>query len=109
MSELTRTRGPWSVTMVNYGKGVRLCITASKGVHVNQPIASLGTVAEIESYPFQGDREGNAVLVSAAPDLYDAMKVMLAAFCDGSRELGNIEFGAQHIALHAIAKAEGRT
>lgn len=41
-------------------------------------------------------------------ELNKAITVMLAAFCDGSHEMGNIERGAEKIALAARAKAEGK-
>jgi hypothetical protein len=53
-------------------------------------------------------KEGDAKLVQAAPDLYEALEAMLAAYCDRSYAPGQQE-AAEFDARAALAKARGQT
>ena len=102
------TQGPWRVhtptaterrLLVLHPDGVRVIAVCSEGF--NSPTS--GPIPEQE-------REANAALIAAAPDLLSALTHALAALDDAMKNHTHwIYSDAQREAMQAIAKAEGRT
>lgn len=102
------TPGPWRVhtptaterrLLVLHPDGERVIARCSEGY--NSPIS--GPIPKEE-------REANARLIAAAPDLLSALEHALAALDDAMKNHTHwIYADAQQEALQAIAKAEGRT
>jgi len=91
------TAGPWFVeawSTLEVVSGVGMTICRTTGV----------------AMPLTPEREANARLIAAAPEMYEALKYALRCFDRESYDLMKSLDPVQAIALakHAIAKAEGR-
>ena len=109
MSTPTFTPGPWSI----YEIDARVVCTRVDGktTLVSEPATSVFTPSEY-TIPHPTQMEANARLISAAPELFDALKALLADWqaVDPDEQVPdaiNVD-GHWEAARAAIAKAEGR-
>lgn len=91
----SHTPGPWDK---DYDYGHEFIISTSDGATVCE-VASDG---ELES-----DAVANARLISAAPELLDALKIMVAAFVATNHKHDAAEYNCVIAARNAISKATG--
>ena len=99
---MTHSTERWVLNENNNWKTNPFSITVRKhGVH-SATVANIPTRMTIPP----SEQKANARLIAAAPDLLDALKLMLAECFDEERDDATIHAVAQ--ARAAIAKAEGR-
>ncbi len=98
MSNSKHTPGPWKVGSMSNGDFYKRNIAGADGYHV--AIASSRDDSEVDA---------NALLIAAAPDLLEALKMLLiyTKACEGV--LNCTPAGQIGIAEAAIAKATGET
>lgn len=91
---MTYTSGPWHV--VPYGDGDSLVICSDEAG--DWRIAFMATMIGPEE--IDGPIRANARLISAAPDMYEALKLCVAVIENGADDLG-----AKQAAIAALKKA----
>lgn len=98
------TPGPWK-----WGKGYSP-FGSEKVDYPNLLVAGGECIGAICTDAFPGDTEANSNLISAAPDLYEALKAYLAAQpqCECTDEMGCHMEAARVLSRAALAKAEGK-
>ena len=103
MSNAKFTKGPWCIDGDDFD---RECYRTISGKGHG---ALADVVWQMEDDKNTGDRslscEANAHLISAAPELYDAIEGLLACI---SETRGESSYGAVQDALKALAKARGK-
>ncbi len=65
-------------------------------------------IATMNSWDGAVDNDANARLIAAAPDLLEALKIVLVQYGEYQDGQGAAKFHAVNIARDAIAKAEGK-
>lgn len=95
MSEGKHSPGPWAID--DYGAGQRIVVKGRKGFSGDYRIADAHFSSDLADCVRIPEMRANARLIAAAPDLYAALKAMLAS-----------EVGDLSAAEAAIAKVEGR-
>jgi hypothetical protein len=92
MTERKWTKGPWVITDVG--------TLISDGGNVNNPIEVAGlNIAHFSRYECKTHQSANAHLIAAAPDLYEALSLILR----------DNDIDITHGAYEALAKARGET
>ena len=106
------TPGPWFTDIDNTSGQVGRVRASHKGGRDNV------CVAEVPSAKDSAEREANAHLIAAAPDLYAALADLLSAYAEPDKQIccngqhcgcqgSTVQQMAEHYARAAIAKATG--
>lgn len=99
MSENKHTPGPWFATRPEHAHGWWIVSTDQDGDNC------------VDDSGDGGFEEANARLIAAAPDMLDALKILVNADYETVTQEGKpcIPLQRLYIAMAAIAKAEGRS
>lgn len=101
--DVKHTKGPWELQTLDtahngYPGWKTFAIRSPQNV-------CLAVVGDVDHY-HEPDHEANARLMQAAPDLLEALKIVLVQFGEYEDGQGAAKFHAVNIAKEAIAKAE---
>lgn len=103
------TPGPWITQTDEIGK-VRITDSATEGITIAEVRTRFVAIGRLKACASVEEREANAQLIAAAPELLAALGEMLEQFghyCEGTEDPA--EIAAQEQARAALNKAKGNT
>lgn len=103
------TKGPWQFDTVKTSVG--RCFRIGNADMLAEPKRtklSYGCIYLYDDYGHgENEAKANAALIAAAPDLYEALRTIVAITMSGHAELHNNE-AIRHAARSALSKADGK-
>lgn len=105
MEKAKHTPGPWTLGEIRNASGV-VKGGPARELHTGSTVQGQVALASLQEWMGPGEREANAALIAAAPDMLDALneaRDYLGSLTDG----GPVLLGLVCVIDDAIAKAEG--